>query len=447
MTLPSGYQEVEYIKSTGTQYIDTQVIPKTTTKVVSKVMVESFTSTQQGTGIWWVWYNYNSNWRFNLWYRNGSWYWFWYWSNNWQNYCVNVSLWQIAEIENYISNWTAYSIVNWTTQTYTWASFTQYTWTIYLFKRNVWSSSETAQANIRIYNFKLYDNWTLVRDLVPCYRKSDSVIWMYDLVNDTFYTNSWTWTFEKWPDVVPVPTYKLHWAIQTFHYQFEVPYSWEPDASRTLIYYPLTSNLVDQMWNGNTGTAHWNVTFNATDGATSWCYVNWPSSIYVTWMSLWINSKTTCTMNVWVNFVNKTDHWNIIGYNSNYNYSQPFKIYCATTNDINFQVSYGTSSSNQWAVYIKSDFIKQLNSWFHNYGFTINNWLVKLYVDWQLASDEVNIWAVASWQSEMQIWYWWVYWTWRLAWWYARDYIVESIVWSDDDFAKYYNRSKSKVWL
>ena len=32
--LPSGYQKVEYIESTGTQFINTEIYPKSTTKVI-----------------------------------------------------------------------------------------------------------------------------------------------------------------------------------------------------------------------------------------------------------------------------------------------------------------------------------------------------------------------------------------------------------------------------
>jgi hypothetical protein len=52
-----------------------------------------------------------------------------------------------------------------------------------------------------VYSFKIYSNNDLVRDFVPCCRTSDDAIWLYDKVNDVFYTNSWTWTFTKWPDV------------------------------------------------------------------------------------------------------------------------------------------------------------------------------------------------------------------------------------------------------
>jgi hypothetical protein len=53
----------------------------------------------------------------------------------------------------------------------------------------------------KLWYFKISESWTLVRDFVPCYRKSDSVIWMYDLVGKQFYTNAGSWTFTKWPNV------------------------------------------------------------------------------------------------------------------------------------------------------------------------------------------------------------------------------------------------------
>jgi hypothetical protein len=41
----------------------------------------------------------------------------------------------------------------------------------------------------------------LVRNFIPCYRKSDNVIGMYDVINDAFYTNSGTGTFIKGPNI------------------------------------------------------------------------------------------------------------------------------------------------------------------------------------------------------------------------------------------------------
>ena len=51
-------------------------------------------------------------------------------------------------------------------------------------------SGDSGNAAGRFKEFFIYDGTTLVRDLVPCYRKSDSRIGFYDLVGEQFYTNA-----------------------------------------------------------------------------------------------------------------------------------------------------------------------------------------------------------------------------------------------------------------
>lgn len=53
----------------------------------------------------------------------------------------------------------------------------------------------------RIYSAKVKQSGVYVRDLVPCYRKSDNVIGMYDVVGEAFYTNRGTGAFTKGADV------------------------------------------------------------------------------------------------------------------------------------------------------------------------------------------------------------------------------------------------------
>lgn len=54
----------------------------------------------------------------------------------------------------------------------------------------------------QISYFKYWDsNDNLLRDMVPCYRKSDNVIGMYDLVSQTFFTNAGTGVFTVGEDV------------------------------------------------------------------------------------------------------------------------------------------------------------------------------------------------------------------------------------------------------
>lgn len=56
-------------------------------------------------------------------------------------------------------------------------------------------------ARFYIYSFKAYKNNVLIRDMIPCYRKSDYKPGMYDFANDVFYTNNGTGEFYKGPDV------------------------------------------------------------------------------------------------------------------------------------------------------------------------------------------------------------------------------------------------------
>ena len=90
---------------------------------------------------------------------------------------------------DWVSRWTSsisYSYSNTRNITIFWLSDNWYVW-------NRWA--------FRLYWCKLY-NWNnLLRDFYPVYRKSDSVIWLLDIVNKVFYTNSWSWTFSKWPDI------------------------------------------------------------------------------------------------------------------------------------------------------------------------------------------------------------------------------------------------------
>lgn len=54
----------------------------------------------------------------------------------------------------------------------------------------------------RIYYVQVYQNGKALLDMIPCYRKSDGVIGMYDLVTRTFFTNAATsGEFSKGADV------------------------------------------------------------------------------------------------------------------------------------------------------------------------------------------------------------------------------------------------------
>ena len=56
-------------------------------------------------------------------------------------------------------------------------------------------------SSVTLYSFKIWDNDILVRDFIPCYRISDGAAGLYDTVNGVFYTNQGTGEFIKGPAV------------------------------------------------------------------------------------------------------------------------------------------------------------------------------------------------------------------------------------------------------
>ena len=68
---------------------------------------------------------------------------------------------------------------------------------VYIFGRN---ASGKNLATMRLYRGKIYDNTnTLVRDFIPARRKSDNVLGLYDSITTTFYVNSGTGSFSAGP--------------------------------------------------------------------------------------------------------------------------------------------------------------------------------------------------------------------------------------------------------
>lgn len=105
--------------------------------------------------------------------------------------------WTIVEFESYFT-WYKYMWVahTWSTPTTWWPNAE-----LKLFTLNAWWSIDNRKFYWKTYAFKVWENNTLIRDFVPCYRKSDNVIWLIDKVNKVFYTNNGSWSFTKWPNV------------------------------------------------------------------------------------------------------------------------------------------------------------------------------------------------------------------------------------------------------
>jgi hypothetical protein len=64
-------------------------------------------------------------------------------------------------------------------------------------KYNTSSESNQSKFSGRLYYFYFRQDNVEVFDMIPCYRKSDGEIGMYDIVSNTFFTNAGTGTFTK----------------------------------------------------------------------------------------------------------------------------------------------------------------------------------------------------------------------------------------------------------
>ena len=195
-TPPSTYQQVEWIQSSGTQYIDTWFIPSNTTKI--EISMWWWSALQQFQTLFWARQAWSSTGKwFVLGYNTQYMYYAMF------NKAIDIQTMVLSFIDgnNYIIQMSKDGIYqNWTKKyTFTSATFTSPV-SMSLFAMNDnWTVKE--QWAFKMYYTKIWSNGTLVRDFIPCYKTSNNEIWLFDKVENKFYANSWTWTFTKWPDV------------------------------------------------------------------------------------------------------------------------------------------------------------------------------------------------------------------------------------------------------
>lgn len=196
---PGNYIFLEYIESTGTQYIDTGIIP--TVNTITEVSFE-LTAIPDHTyaTLLGAYKNQNDN---SAGYalflnntipiqaRTG------YYSNPniKSDYNVDIGKYDIILKFNklIVNNREFYP------QTYNaWDNIYN---TIYLFTLNSPDRLSGRNTAARIYFCQIYNNDILVRDFIPAKRVSDNAVGMYDLVSGNFFGNSGTGTFIAGPDV------------------------------------------------------------------------------------------------------------------------------------------------------------------------------------------------------------------------------------------------------
>lgn len=177
--LPDGYTELEHIESSGTQYIDTGVVPNANTKaVLTYQLTNPNTSNQAIFGV------------------AGQFSFRWYGSSG----CFRSNGGNSVDFPKTIDATAKHTVVKETltttldethTLTTTAGTVSQ---TLYLFAQHHATSGAQTLSSIKVFGFKLYDSNVLVRDFVPC-RNPSNAIGLYDVVNSVFYPNLGSGTF------------------------------------------------------------------------------------------------------------------------------------------------------------------------------------------------------------------------------------------------------------
>lgn len=186
--LPDEYRQVDYIENTsnvGNQWIDTNVIPTEKTKMQLKFRNLGVTGDVivgyrlQSDYTDYRFFNYNSQ----IYFDNPA-------KNNRRIFgseCLANTDYNFEFGNFYVKDLTTgQTLINGTAST----GFTG----VSTIKINYMEYGSHISYN-RIYSLKIYNDDTLIRDFIPCYRVSDNEVGLYDLANNQFYENQGTGNF------------------------------------------------------------------------------------------------------------------------------------------------------------------------------------------------------------------------------------------------------------
>ncbi len=201
--LPDGYTQLEYIQSSGTQYIDTLFKPDQDTRVA--VDFETTSSSTDSMALFGA-RNATNVAAFTVWLSAGNQIGAQYGANAWDAYAITATFY--GQIFTYDLNKNVFSVG---TQTRTLASAvfsTNSNLTVFAINTN--NSVDNRRVSGKLYSCKIYDNGTLIRDFVPC-KNLLNAIGLYDTVNGQFYANAGSGTFVAGPEVENAPKDPTLW--------------------------------------------------------------------------------------------------------------------------------------------------------------------------------------------------------------------------------------------
>lgn len=210
--LPSGYTELEYIESTGTQYIDTGIKQGTATTYATEIVYEFIDSIVRGISLcgsrqtgyssWGQIYVDSSSNRTAVWASNPN-----SAVSDFVTAAVNTVYTDKFEVD--VTNGSFTRTINGSTQTTTGWTFTPaFPENVFLFGYNSGNNTPGQLASVAMYSAKFWKDGVLVRNFIPC-KNASNVVGMYDTVSGTFFENAGTGDFVAGNAVSPTPTTPL----------------------------------------------------------------------------------------------------------------------------------------------------------------------------------------------------------------------------------------------
>lgn len=195
MGLPNGYTELEYIQSSGTQYIDTGFKPNQNTRVIMDCNIIGFSARDMflfGARV------ASGNTAFSVAVDDANTKWFVLYGNTVKNPAVACLGHHIVDFNKNVF------LLDGAKTTFDISTF-QSTYNMLLFATITGGSVDNQQGSMSLSICKIYDNGTLIRNFVPC-RNQSGIVGLYDLVNSKFYGNSGTGTFIAGTPKVKLPS-------------------------------------------------------------------------------------------------------------------------------------------------------------------------------------------------------------------------------------------------
>lgn len=190
--LPIDYQEIEYIESTGTQYINTRFYPDANTNAKYKICVNEYKTwgphLLSSKNFFFPFFRNNDNALIAI--RGTD-----------TKLIINNITFSNNQTYEYESFWNNDVLLNGTKVGELASDKERDTTPLYIGAYGGEPNSSTYSLVGKIYYCQIYNENIINRDFIPCYRISDGEIGLYDTVNDEFYTNSGSGTFIKGPEV------------------------------------------------------------------------------------------------------------------------------------------------------------------------------------------------------------------------------------------------------